>query len=59
MYLIGALFGGLIGYLIGKKRKIGGGWSFVLGFALGFIGWIIAACSEKDEPEFTDMSKNN
>ena len=57
--LIGAIVGGLIGLLIGKNRKIGGGWGFVLGFALGFIGWIIAACSKKNEPEFTDMSKNN
>ena len=57
--LIGAIFGGLIGLLIGKNRKIGGSWGFVLGFALGFIGWIIAACSKKNETEFTDMSKNN
>lgn len=55
-YLIGfAIFGG-IGALIGRNRKIGAGWAFLLSFFLGFIGWIIAACSRKNEPEFTDMS---
>lgn len=49
---------GLIGYLIGKNRKIGGGWSVVLGVFLGLIGWIIAVCSKKnDSPTFDDMTK--
>ena len=57
--LISMAIGGGIGYLIGRNRKIGGGWSFVLGAILGFIGWIIAACSEKtDVTKFDDMSKN-
>lgn len=51
-----AIFGG-IGALIGRKRKIGTGWGFVLGFFLGFIGWIITACSKKNDPEFTDMTR--
>lgn len=50
------VIGGLIGVLIGRNRKIGAGWSFVLGAFLGIIGWIIAAVSDKKEPEFTDMS---
>ncbi|MBR3725782.1 MAG: hypothetical protein IKN11_10400 [Bacteroidales bacterium] len=49
---------GGIGYLIGRKRKIGGGWAFVLGAFLGLIGWIIAACSKKkDAPTFDDITK--
>lgn len=52
-----AIAGG-IGYLIGRNRKIGGGWSFVLGAVLGLIGWIIAACSEKTNvTKFDNMSK--
>ena len=51
---------GIIGYLIGRNRKIGGGWSTVLGIFLGLIGWIIAACSKKnDAPTFDDMTKGN
>lgn len=51
--------GGGIGYLIGRNRKIGGGWSIILGVFLGLIGWIIAACSEKTNvTKFDDMSKN-
>lgn len=51
---------GLIGYLIGKNRKIGGGWAIVLGIFLGLIGWIIAACSKKnDSPKFDDMTERS
>lgn len=57
--LITMAIGGGIGYLIGRNRKIGGGWSFILGAILGIIGWIIAACSEKTNvTKFDDMSKN-
>lgn len=50
---------GLIGYFIGRNRKIGPGWSFALGAILGLIGWIIAACSKKSSsPEFDDMSQS-
>jgi uncharacterized membrane protein YvlD (DUF360 family) len=49
--------GGAIGALIGSNRKIGAGWSFLLGAVLGIIGWIISACSEKNGPKFDDMSK--
>lgn len=56
--IVMAISGG-IGYLIGRNRKIGGVWSFVLGAILGAIGWIIAACSEKTNvTKFDDMSKN-
>lgn len=49
---------GGIGYLIGRNRRIGGGWAFVLGAFLGLIGWIIAACSKKkDAPTFDDITK--
>lgn len=54
--VLGPILSGLIGLLIGRNRKIGAGWAFLLSFFLGFIGWIIAACSKKNEPEFTDMS---
>ncbi len=51
---------GLIGYLIGKNRKNGGGWATVLGIFLGLIGWIIAACSKKNNaPTFDDMTNGN
>lgn len=49
---------GGLGYLMGRNRKIGGGWSFVLGAILGIIGWIIILCSKKSNaPTFDDMSK--
>jgi len=51
------IFGAVIGALIGRNRKIGASWAALLGGALGVIGWIIAAFSEKNEAEFTDMSK--
>lgn len=57
--LLGSVICGIICLLIGKNRKIGGGWAFVLGLLLGLIGLIITLCSKKNEPEFTDMSKNN
>jgi dipeptide/tripeptide permease len=55
--LLSSIIAGVIGALIGKNRKIGAGWAFVLGLILGLIGWIIAACSEKTGPKFDDMSK--
>ena len=59
LFIIGIIFRGGIGYLIGRNRKIGGGWSVVLGAILGAIGWIIAACSEKTNvTKFDDMSNN-
>lgn len=45
--LIGAAGMGIICLLIGKKRRIGGGWSFVLGFLLGIIGLIITLFSKR------------
>jgi uncharacterized membrane protein YfcA len=43
---VGALVCGVIGYFIGKsKGRPGAG--FVLGFFLGFLGWIIAAVVPK------------
>lgn len=55
--VLGAIFGAIIGALIGRNRKIGAGWAALLGGVLGLIGWIIAACSEKNGIEFNDMSK--
>lgn len=57
VYVIGMLLGGAIGALIGRNRKIGAGWAFLLGAVLGIIGWIIAACSKKNGTDFVDMSK--
>lgn len=54
--ILGMVFGGVIGALIGRNRKIGAGWAALLGAVLGFIGWIIAFCSKKNETEFTEMS---
>lgn len=51
---------GGIGALIGRNRKIGAGWAFALGAVLGLIGWIIAACSKKNNAtKFTDISKGD
>lgn len=47
-----------IGYWIGNNRKIGGGWAAILGAVLGLIGWIIAACSKKNNtPTFDNITK--
>lgn len=41
--------------LLGRKRKIGYGWSFVLCLFLSpVIGLIITLCSKKKEVEFID-----
>lgn len=59
VWILGMVVGGGIGALIGRNRKIGAGWSFVLGAILGIIGWIIAACSERTNvTKFDDMSRN-
>lgn len=43
--------------LIGKDRKIGYGWSFVIClFASPLIGLIVMLCSEKKETDYIDMS---
>ncbi len=57
--ILGIFVGGGIGALIGRNRKIGAGWSFLLGAIFGIIGWIIAACSERTNiTKFDDMSRN-
>lgn len=44
--------------LLGKKRKIGFGLSFVLCLFLSpIIGLIITLCSKKKDVEFVDMDK--
>ena len=56
--ILAMIVGGAIGALIGRNRKIGAGLSFVLGMFLGFIGWIIAACSERTNvTKCDDISK--
>ncbi|GAB1405803.1 hypothetical protein MASR1M74_29850 [Lentimicrobium sp.] len=46
--------------LIGKDRKIGYGWSFVLCLFLSpIIGLIIILFSKKKDVEFVDADKNN
>jgi hypothetical protein len=40
--VIGMIVGPLVGYFIGKPKGLGG-LGAVLGFLLGFIGWIIVA----------------
>lgn len=57
---IGMLISGGIGALIGRNRKIGAGWAFILGAILGLIGWIIAACSQKTNvTKFDDVRKDD
>lgn len=47
----------LVGQL-GKKRKIGFGWSFALSLFLSpIIGLIITLCSKKNDVEFVDIQK--
>jgi uncharacterized membrane protein HdeD (DUF308 family) len=49
----------LIGQL-GKKRKIGFGWSFALSFFLSpIIGLIITLCSKKNDIDFVDIKKED
>ncbi len=50
IFLIGLIVGPLVGYLIGKPKNLGG-LGAVLGFFLGFIGWIIVAVM-KPKPSF-------
>lgn len=57
LIIVIAIRGG-IGYLIGRNRIIGEGWSFILGAVLGLIGWIIIACSQKNNtPKFDAVTK--
>lgn len=46
--------------LLGKERKIGYGWSFVLCFFLSpIIGLIIILLSKKNDVDFVDVKKEN
>jgi len=46
--------------LLGKSRKIGFGWSFVLSlFLTPFIGLLITIFSSKKDVQFVDADKNN
>lgn len=45
---------------LGKKRKIGFGWSFALSLLLSpIIGLVITLLSKKNEVEFIDVKKEN
>lgn len=45
--------------LIGRNRKIGYGWTFLICvFASPLIGMIVALCSKKKDTEFIDANKN-
>lgn len=57
--LVAAGLAALIGQL-GKKRKIGFGWSFALSLFLSpLIGLIITLCSKKNDVDFIDVKKEN
>jgi type IV secretory pathway component VirB8 len=46
--------------MLGKKRNIGYGWSFVFCFLLGpLIGLIIILCSKKKDVYFVDVQTND
>jgi hypothetical protein len=53
------VFSLLVG-MLGDKRKIGFGWSFVLSLFLSpIIGLIITLFSKKKDIEFVDINKEN
>lgn len=53
------IFSLLVG-LLGEKRKIGFGWSFVLSLFLSpIIGLIITLFSKKKDIEFVEIKKDN
>ena len=61
--IVGSLIGWLIMCalcaLVGKKRSIGYGWTFVLClFVSPLIGMIIALCSKKKDTNFTEINNN-
>jgi hypothetical protein len=57
--LIIVIFAALIA-LLGRNRKIGYGWSFVLCLFLSpIIGLIIILCSKKNDVEFVDVNNDN
>ena len=51
LIIFNCLLFGIIGALMGRYRKIGPYWSFLLGAMLGAIGLIIIACFERAEAE--------
>lgn len=56
--LVGVGLAALVGQL-GKKRKIGFGWSFALSLFLSpIIGLIITLFSKKKDVDFVDVSKD-
>lgn len=56
--LVGVGLAALVGQL-GKKRKIGFGWSFALSLFLSpIIGLIITLFSKKKEVDFVEVSKD-
>jgi hypothetical protein len=51
LIIFNCLLFGVIGALMGRYRKIGPYWSFLLGVALCVIGLIIISCFERVEPD--------
>lgn len=44
---------------LGRKRKIGFGWAFVISLLISpVIGLIVVLCSKKKDVEFIDVDKN-
>lgn len=44
--------------LVGRNRKIGYGWTFVIClFVSPLIGLIVALCSKKNDTDFIDVNK--
>lgn len=55
-FLIGLALAYGVGCL-GRNRKIGFGWAFLLAFFNLFLGLIVVLCSKKRDIEFVDIEK--
>ena len=56
--VIGLLLAYGVGCL-GRKRRIGFGWAFVISIINPIIGLIVVLCSKKlDDPEYFEANKN-
>ena len=59
-FLVIALILALLVGLLGRNRKIGFGWAFLIAVLNVFLGLIVVLCSKKkgDSPQFIDIDSN-